>query len=316
MTQQLTNILLETGTNELELVEFMIYPKSNEEKPRYYGINVAKVREIIKTPPIVTIPKTNDNIEGIINLRGKIVPTINLAKWLKLDTDKPLSRVIITEFNQVVNGFLVNSVTRIHRISWNDVMQPEELTKGDDESCITSVVKIDDKLILILDFEKIIGDIFPDSYFKLDTVEINEAHIGKKVLIVEDSTMIRNIVHDTLKQGGYEVLSAPNGSAAFDMLMEFHKKVTNGEGKITDYIDAIVTDLEMPLMDGSHLIKRLRELPEFHNIPVIVFSSMASDEIIRKVKEIGADTFISKAELAKLVNLVADFIDKKSNVNG
>jgi two-component system chemotaxis response regulator CheV len=311
MSQQLTNILLETGTNELELVEFMIYPKATPDKPRYYGINVAKVREIIKTPSIVTIPKTNENIEGIINLRGKIVPTINLAKWLKLDTDRPLSRVIITEFNQVVNGFLVNAVTRIHRISWNDVMQPEELTKGDEENCITSVVKIDEKLILILDFEKIIGDIFPDTYFKLDTIEVKETHVGKKVLIVEDSNLIRNMVHDTLKQGGYEVIEASNGSAAFDMLMNFHKKVINGEGNIHDYIDVIVTDLEMPLMDGSHLIKRLRELPEFHDIPVIVFSSMASEEIIRKVKEIGADTFISKPELPKLVQLVADFIDKR-----
>ena len=312
MGQQLTNILLETGTNELELVEFMIYPKSTPDKPRYYGINVAKVREIIKTPTIVTIPKTNENIEGIINLRGKIVPTINLAKWLKLDTDRPLSRVIITEFNQVVNGFLVNAVTRIHRISWNDVMQPEELTKGDEENCITSVVKIDEKLILILDFEKIIGDIFPDTYFKLDTIELKDSHIGKKVLIVEDSNLIRNMVHDTLKQGGFEVLEATNGSKAFDMLMNFHQKVSNGEGKISDYIDVIVTDLEMPLMDGSHLIKRLREFPEFHNIPVIVFSSMASDEIVRKVKEIGADSFISKPELPKLVHLISDFIEKQS----
>ncbi len=313
MAQQLTNILLETGTNELELIEFTIksLDQDGNEIINYFGINVAKVREIIKAPKITDIPKTNSNIEGMVNLRGKVIPMINLPKWLNLKVNGTLNKVIITEFNDVINGFLVNDVSRIYRISWENVIQPEEMTKGSDNSCITSVVKMDDKLILMLDFEKIIGDIFPESYFKPENIQLEAKGRDRKVLIAEDSPGIRKMVISAIQKGAYKTIEAENGSIALNILMDFYAQLKKSNKKINDFIDVIITDLEMPLIDGSHLIKKIRNLPEFDPIPIVVFSSMASDEMKLKIKKIGADDFVSKPQLPKLVEILETLINNR-----
>ncbi len=314
MGQQLTNILLESGTNELEFIEFVLYSKEpeGEETVHYFGINVAKVREIIKAPPITDVPRSNPYIQGMVNIRGKVIPMINLPKWLNLENSRDLNKVIITEFNEVVNGFLVNEVTRIYRISWKDVMQPEELAQSDDKNCITSVVRMGDKLILLLDFEKIIGDIFPGTYFSAkEDITFIESAKGKKILIAEDSPGIRKMLVSTLKKVGYKVIEAENGSVALKYIMDSYREVIKNHKNIHEFLDAIITDLEMPLLDGGHLIKRIRELPEFEKIPILVFSSMASEENKRKILELGADIFISKPELPRLVNIIEEQIAKR-----
>ena len=315
MAQQLTNILLETGTNELEIIEFLIYVENDkgEEVPQYYGINVAKVREIIKTPTVTDVPKTNPNIEGMVNLRGEVIPMINLPKWLNLKTTRKLTKVIITEFNEVVNGFMVNEVNRIYRISWQDVMQPSELSGAENQNCITSVIRMGEKLILMLDFEKILGDIFPDTYFKAGDIEVKTGVKGKKILIAEDSPGIRKMLIKTLEKGGYKVIEAENGKVALTKIMEIYAEVLNEGKDVNDFLDLIITDLEMPLIDGSHLIKKVREIKEFNKVPIIVFSSMASEEMKNKIKALGVDAFISKPELPRLVDLSSNLILQRKN---
>ncbi len=315
MSQQLTNILLETGTNELEFIEFYLFSEdeNGNEVENHFGINVAKVREIIKAPEITDVPKTSPYIQGMVNIRGKVIPMINLPKWLNIKNSRPLNKVIITEFNEVVNGFLVNEVTRIYRISWKDVMQPEELAQADDnKNCITSVVRIDDKLILMLDFEKIIGDIFPGTYFTAENeIGFSELAKGRKVLIAEDSPGIRKMLASTLSKVGYKTIVADNGKVALKYIMDSYREVLKNKKDITEFLDAIITDLEMPLLDGAHLIKKIRELPEFEKIPILVFSSMASQENKNKILNLGADTFISKPELPRLVNILEEHIQKR-----
>ena len=296
-----TNILLESGTNEFELVEFLI---QDEQKVHNFGINVAKVREIIKTPKIVDVPKAHPCIEGIADLRGKIIPMINLPKWLEIPTIKPLEKVIITEFNNTTNGFLVNNVTRIYRISWKDLMQPEELNYEDKKNCVTSIAKIEDKMILILDFEKIVGDIFPELYFTEEKTRLSKIDRKIRTLIAEDSTVIRKLVNKALKDAGYIVSVASNGEDAYNQLLEILQKAKTEGKSIKDYIDILITDLEMPKMDGAHLIKKVREIPEFEELPIIVFSSMGTEENKRKLEKLGANDFISKPD----VNILQDAI--------
>ena len=290
-----TNILLETGTNEFELVEFLVEEKNG--KTHSFGINVGKVREIIKTPKIVEVPKAHPCVEGIADLRGKIIPMINLPKWLEIETEKPLEKVIITEFNNTTNGFLVNNVTRIYRISWKDLMQPEELNYEDKKNCVTSIAKIDDKMILILDFEKIVGDIFPELYFTEEKTTLKKIDRKIRTLIAEDSTIIRKLVNNALKDAGYIVSVASDGEAAYNQLLEILKKAKEQNRSVKDFIDILITDLEMPKMDGAHLIKKVREIPEFDDLPIIVFSSMGTEENKKKLMKLGANDFISKPDV-------------------
>ncbi len=308
-----TDILLETGTNELEIIEFYIDGKEEDGsiKRNYFGINVAKVREIIKTPKLTDVPKADKNIEGMINLRGEIIPMINLAKWLEIDSPSPMKKVIITEFNNVVNGFMVNDVTRIYRINWRNVIQPSQLSTSKKTNCITSVVKIDDKLILILDFESIIADIFPEySVKEVEPDKISKADKlkGKTILIADDSPGIRSIMKKSLQKAGINVIETSNGEEAFSKLNEILNIARKENKSVNEYLDAIVTDLEMPGMDGAHLVKRVRELPEFDKIPIIVFSSMVSEANKRKLYSIGANRFLGKPELGKLVEILAETI--------
>ena len=290
-----TNILLETGTNEFELVEFLVEEKNG--KTHSFGINVGKVREIIKTPKIVEVPKAHPCVEGIADLRGKIIPMINLPKWLEIETEKPLEKVIITEFNNTTNGFLVNNVTRIYRISWKDLMQPEELNYEDKKNCVTSIAKIEDKMILILDFEKIVGDIFPELYFTEEKTKLKKIDRKIRTLIAEDSTIIRKLVNNALKDAGYIVSVASDGEAAYNQLLEILKKAKEQNRSVKDFIDILITDLEMPKMDGAHLIKKVREIPEFDDLPIIVFSSMGTEENKKKLMKLGANDFISKPDV-------------------
>ena len=209
---------------------------------------------------------------------------------------------------------MVNEVTRIYRISWQDILQPDEMAASDEQNCITSVVRMEERLILMLDFEKIIGDIFPDTYFKAEKIEINNQMKNKRILIAEDSPGIRKMLLKTLEKGGFQVFEAENGKLALIKLMEYYEQVLNDNKHMNDFVDAIITDLEMPLVDGSHLIKRLRGIEEFKNIPIIVFSSMASEDMKNKIVSLGADGFVSKPELPKLVDIIAELILKRQKL--
>ncbi len=308
-----TNILLETGTNELEIIEFYIDSVKDDGNVvrEYFGINVAKVREIIKAPKMTDVPKSDPNVEGMINLRGEIIPMINLAKWLELKTASPMKKVIITEFNNMVNGFLVNDVTRIYRINWKDVIQPNQLALSKTKNCITSVARIEEKLILILDFEKIIADIFPElSMPEVDEkkFDLKDKFKGKKVLIAEDSPGIRDIMRHSLEKVGFEVISTSNGQEALAMLDKFLKEARKQNISIKNFVDVIVTDLEMPGIDGAYLVRKIRELPEFESVPIIVFSSMASEANKRKLYSIGANRFLGKPELPRLIEIISELI--------
>jgi two-component system chemotaxis response regulator CheV len=301
-----TNILLESGTNELEIVEFAI-------DGNIYGINVAKVREIIKYPDnVVDVPDSHPSFEGIADIRGQVIPMINLPRHLgsPSELDKDSSYIIISEFNNSMIGFCVTSVSRIHRLSWKQLESPSGMLSSE-EGVVTAIVKFDDRMAMLLDFEKITSDINPDSGMQADTSgeqEANSLELDRsliKILIAEDSAYILKLIVKKLEGAGYQVTTASDGQIAWNLLTATLND--NDFNTINDHFHIIISDIEMPQMDGLHLIKNIKSHEMLQHIPCVVFSSLINDEMSLKCKSVGADAEISKPEMGNLVELIDKF---------
>lgn len=294
-------ILLETGTNELEIVEFVV----GENK---FGINVMKVKEIIQPLPVTPVPHAHRYVEGIIELRGEVLPVVNVARALGLIdqqyTDK--DKLIVTEFNKMKMVFRVHTVTQIHRVSWSQIEKPSDMYQGL-ETQITGVVKMNGEMILLLDFERIVVDINPDSGIQKDKLRntLKRDRSGKKIVVAEDSPLLRQLLNETLTEAGFQHIEFfENGKDAFDYL----ESLKNGEEPIQNAVDLIITDIEMPQMDGLHLTKRVKETPELQELPVIIFSSLITDDLRHKGQKVGVNAQVSKPEIHTLVEKMDELL--------
>ncbi|MBF0292086.1 MAG: chemotaxis protein CheV [Nitrospinae bacterium] len=298
-----TNILLETGTNEFEIVEFYVGSQS-------YGVNVAKVREIIQYNQrfVTPVPENHPAVIGLYTLRGETFPLINLSSTLKTQSDESSTRrvIMVCEFNTLVNGFLVDGVRQIHRRSWEDV-KPVGGLVAQGKSTITSTVQIDDLQMLILDLESIIADIYPPSSM---TPEENvhshmvEKREGVKLVFAEDSSIIRDAVTNILKKAGYiHTTAVKDGKEAYDLIVDMKARADRNRTTIKEYLTGVVTDIEMPRMDGLTLCKKVK-VEMGLSIPVIVFSSMINEQMAVKCREVGADAFTTKPRSTELVELI------------
>ncbi len=303
-----TEILLESGTNELEIVEFRVDFKEDDGSitPGYYGVNVSKVKEIIKSPEGLSgTPKSNPSIAGVINLRGKIIPIVDLPQWLnKRDDDVLPARIIIMEFNKVTTGFLVHSVVRIHRVSWESVNSPAGIVSKAEEECVTGIVKFDKKIVMMLDFEKVVTEINPDSGARSNDAKKCKTRSGKTVFIVEDSIFMNKRIVETLTKAGYRVFSSINGKEALQKLIGVAKEAVENKVPLSSYLSCIVTDVEMPKMDGLHLAARLTAHSSLKAIPIIVFSSIVDDSNKKKWDSLGVNKFVSKSDIDEIVHAV------------
>ena len=297
-----TNTLMEGKASELEIIEFSI-------KDGLYGINIAKVREIIKADiDLVPVRDAHPSITGVINLRGAIIPVISLAYHLNVDfvPDPKDNRIIIAEFNKIVAGFLVSSVARIHRLSWKSVEVPSEMMKSE-KSCASGIVKIQDRVIFLLDFEKITYHINPHAHIKPPQSGAYSQSTGfnratKKILVVDDSDLTRRLIIDHLSLAGYATETASNGEEAWGKLSSLLQRPDFE--RIGQFYNLMVTDIEMPQLDGLHLIKRIKDEPRLKPLPCLAFSSIISKETIAQCHSFGADGEISKPEINQLVELV------------
>ena len=296
-----TNILLENGTNELEVLEFTL-------GKNHYGINVAKIREILSYQPVTPIPNANPSVEGIFMPRDVMITVINLKHCLGLSdstvTDEGL--LIITNFNKLNIAFHVDEVIGIHRVSWADIIKPDSTVNAENDGVSTGVIKLEDKLVIILDFEKIVTDISPETGLKVSDID----NLGERercdspILIAEDSPLLSKLITDCLKKSGYtNLIVTMNGQEAWDYLCELKKN--NG----VEYgAKCLITDIEMPQMDGHHLIKKIRETEGLKQIPIVIFSSLINDDMKRKGDLLGADAQISKPEIGQLVGILDSLV--------
>ncbi len=299
--EQHKGILLESGTNELEIVEFTVGQNK-------FGINVIKVKEIIQPINVTKIPHSHPNVEGIIEIRGEILPVVDVAKALGFEpSNDPLSeKFIVTEFNQTKVVFHVHAVSQIHRISWDKIEKPSGMYQGL-EGQITGVVKINDEMVLLLDFEKIVVDINPDSGINIDQVKKlgTRERSTKKLVVAEDSPLLRKLLQETLNEAGFQRIEFfENGKDALTYLQSI---VEQGKA-IEDEIQLVITDVEMPQMDGHHLTKRIKDDHSLNILPVIIFSSLITNDLRHKGQMVGAIAQISKPEISELVQKIDEFI--------
>ncbi|ABR48883.1 putative CheW protein [Alkaliphilus metalliredigens QYMF] len=308
--KEISKILLKSGTNELEIVEFNI-------GKNYFGINVAKIKEVVRKTDITEIPNTHPCVSGVIKHRNKIITVVNLPKYLNLSIDhlEENSFFIITYFNQITIAFQVSSVIGINRLSWKDVEKPDANLCGELESNISGIIKNSENVIAILDFEKIIFDISPRTGIQvldIKTIEPRERR-NKPILIAEDSQMLAKILEECLKEAGYDDLTiTSNGKEAWDILQEVENRQ---DKKPYEIFSCVITDIEMPQMDGHHLIKCIKEDAILKDLPVVIFSSLISEQIMEKGKKLGANAQISKPEIKKLVEVIDSMILSKVETN-
>ena len=250
-----TKILLENGTNELEILEFTLAGNS-------YGINVAKIKEIITYQPVTPVPNSHPSIEGIFMPRDTMITAIDLKNCLGRGESEKKGLFIVTNFNKLDIAFHVEAVLGIHRVSWRDIIKPDITISAADESVATGIIKKNDKLIIILDFEKAAGYV--------------------------------NLIH------------TENGQQAYDVITQCKE-----DGTLDQHVRCIITDIEMPEMDGHRLTKLVKSDDATKDIPIIIFSSLVNDEMKKKGEALGADAQLSKPEIGNLVKIVDELVAER-----
>lgn len=291
-----TGILLESGTNELELLEFVV-------GSQHYGINVAKINELCQYREPTLVPNSHEYIEGIFMPRDRIITVINLAKALGIQVNPDTSNdmYIITNFNKLHTAFHVNQVLGIHRVSWKDIAKPDSTISRSGKGIATGITKINDKIIIVLDFEKIVTEVNPETGLKLSEIEAmgERSRHECPILLAEDSPLLLEMLKKCLTKAGYtNLIPTTNGLEAWNTL----DRIMKDGGVVGKDIALVITDIEMPQMDGHHLTKRIKTDGRFEGLPVVIFSSLVNDEMKRKGEALGVDAQLSKPEIGRLVH--------------
>lgn len=322
MAQNVGNLpnVLKVGTNEMELVVFKMHNKQSDGSVEVleYGVNVAKVREIIPMPVLTKVPDMPEYAEALAEVRGEVIPIIDLGKWLKFvpvqDTStKP--KVIVLEMLSTTVGMIVHEVERIRRIKWDQIKPPPSLLQAKHGGRITGVTKIDDDvnaLLLILDLESVISDIgalIPRREIALEEIDrLSKRKLKGNVLIADDSSVARKILKDNLENAGLHVIEAVDGKQALQILNDFVAKI--GDQPILNFVNLIITDVEMPEMDGLTFTRLVKQDPKLQQIPIIVNTSLSGEENKEKAISVGADGYLVKFDVTRLIQVLSRFLGR------
>ena len=298
-----SNILLESGTNEIEVMRFSV---SGE----FYGINVAKVQEIIMAEKVKPMPHSHPAVEGIFKPREELITVINLVYYLfgenREHGEKDL--FIITNFNRMTVAFRVESIEGISRISWTDIQKPDKTISNGNEGVATGIAQCEGQLVTILDFEKIVAEIAPETTIQVSDVEKLGARqiCDSPIVIAEDSMLLQKMIDDCLERAGFtHLINFSNGQEAWDYLHSI-----KNDSDLYDKVNLVITDIEMPQMDGHRLTKLIKDDSRLRHLPVIIFSSLIDEQMRIKGRELGADEQIAKPEIGHLVGLLDMMLEK------
>jgi two-component system chemotaxis response regulator CheV len=309
-----TNILLDAGTNELEVVEFYL---DEGDYRGYYGVNVAKVLEIIRLQPATAMPQMrHPAVMGAFPHRdGRVVPLVDLARYLgKTRVQNQEPKIIVTEFNQIVTGFLVSGVNRIHRLSWQEVEAPGNFLQHASRNAVTGVVRLEGRVVFLLDMEAIVGELDPALAIRF-TGQFSGEHAAEgtvyTVLHADDSGNVRNLVKSLLENSGrFRVIQLPNGEEAWNTLLAMRKEAEAKGAPIKDYVQAVISDIEMPRMDGLTLCRKIKEDNILKALPVALFSSLITNKLEHKGESVGADAQFAKPDLQTLSERVMELVHR------
>ena len=292
------NILLESGTGEVEILEFVVNQK-------HYAINIIKVKEVINTTNITKLPDSHPAIAGLTLYRDKIITLVDLKYILEQQHKTEVnSTIILCAFNKIEVAFSIDSIVGVQRIKWEKITKPDDISVN---SLVIGNIVLNDKIILLLDFEKIVTDISPSTGISEDKiVEIAYKDRSKvKLVLADDSPLIRQLLKDTLIKAGFNNLRIfDDGKQTLDYLLNLADEKNS---KFIEDVNVLITDIEMPQMDGHTLTRKIKEHNILKKLPVILFSSLITDDLKHKGYAVGADAQLSKPEIGELVTCIDGF---------
>ncbi len=303
MSELLKNIDARTklaGTNKLEILLFSLGTDIRSGRTECFGINVFKVREVMRTPQVTRAPDMPSAVEGMVSLRGVLVPVVDIAKYAGIETGKKPEILIVTEYNGHTQGFLVESVDIILRLDWSAMKVPPEMLTAKMGGLVTAVTELNDgRLVMLLDVEKILSETsrFDDSHL---FVGIQPLETKRTIFFADDSSVARKQIENTLNVMNIDFMSAVNGKQAWDELQILAARAEATHTPLKNIIQLILTDVEMPEMDGYLLTKKIKSDPRFAGIPVIMHSSLSGTSNQQLGQSVGVDEYVSKFEPHKL----------------
>jgi two-component system chemotaxis response regulator CheV len=290
------------GTNRLEVLLFSLGKDINTGRVETYGVNVFKVREVMLVPDITHPPDMPPSVEGMVSLRGSMVPVINLPDFCGVQTEEEPTILIITEYNKHVQGFLVHAVDTIERLAWDDVKVPPAMMAQQHGGLVTAVTELKDKrLVMIMDVEMVLAKTSGFGEKEEEFAGIKQfENKNIKILFADDSSIARGQIVRTLDHLGASYISCINGSEAWKKLREIADRAEATGQRVQDSISLILTDVEMPEMDGYVLTKKVKDDVRFDGIPVVMHSSLSADANMELGRGVGADAYVAKFEPLEL----------------
>jgi two-component system chemotaxis response regulator CheV len=304
LEEEKKGILLESGTNEIEVMEFTI-------DNNLYGINVAKVKEILVSEPVKPMPHVHPAVEGIFKPRDIVITVVDLPEYLSgVEGEKHEKDLfIVTNFNKMNIAFRVHTVVGISRISWKDIQKPDKTASGGPDGVATGIAQCRGNLVTILDFEKIVAEIAPETSIQVSEIDQmgHRERSDARILVAEDSVLLSKMIEESLHKAGYvNTTMFPNGQELWDALCMMRSREN-----LSEWVSLVITDIEMPQMDGHRLTKLIKEDKELRKLPVVIFSSLITEEIRKKGKELGADEQMSKPEIRHLVQVIDHLLERR-----
>lgn len=300
--------VLRTGANELEIVNFRVYEDRPEGLYQWIlGVNVAKVREVLRLPQITRVPNMPEFLEGMAEVRGELIPVVSLARWMGIPEPPERRKYLLhLEFLREKVGVIVHDAKRIMRISWADIKKPPEILNIKLGGRITGVVDTEEGMLLILDFEGILHDMGILKIFgELEAKELAQKEtMHYTVLLAEDSAVARKIISDTLESAGHTIIACEDGLEAWEKLNELLERAKAENKNIKDFVQVVFTDIEMPRMDGLTLTKKIKETPGLMHLPVIVNTTLSDEANKQKAMSVGADAYLVKFDAKEMLELV------------
>ncbi len=297
------------GANRLEILLFSLGEDKRTGREEVFGLNVFKIREVIQVPEITHAPDMPPGVIGMVSLRGTMLPVIDLASFCGMEVDEPADKLIITEFNKSTQGMLVKSVEQIIRMEWNDIRVPPPMMANQMGGLVTAVTELDDERIaMILDVEKVLSETAGLDQDESEFESIEETDFEAFMLFADDSVVARRQIEKTLQKMGIKYISAKNGDDAWEKLQELAARAESMGIPTKDYLKLILTDVEMPGMDGYVLTKKVKSDSRFAGIPVLMHSSLSADTNMALGKQVGADHYLPKFDPVELSKAVLNYI--------
>lgn len=301
------------GTNRLEVLLFSLGKDTNTGRVETFGVNVFKVREVMIVPDITHPPDMPPSVEGMVSLRGNMVPVINLPAFCSVQTEEEPNILIITEYNKHVQGFLVHAVDTIERLAWDDVKVPPAMMAQQHGGLVTAVTELKDKrLVMIMDVEMVLAKTSgfgekDEEFTGIEQFENNDVTI----LFADDSSIARGQITRTLDHLGAKYISCINGAEAWEKLRDIATRADATGQRVKDSISLILTDVEMPEMDGYVLTKKIKDDDRFNGIPVVMHSSLSADANMELGRGVGADAYVAKFEPLELAAKLNELLYEK-----